>query len=436
MITPAFLVGAFLLVLAQILLPRKYAFLPLLIAGCHFGFGKIVGDLTIVRLLIIIGMIRAWSVRSSAQKAPSKLDTVFALFSIWMILSSLGHKSTPFNPWTYRLGLAFNILGTYFYARNYLPDIESFRRFVLLLPIVLLPLGAAMTVEKRTQRNYYYIIGADSHDAAVREGKVRAQGPFTHPILAGCAGATALPFAYLLWKMNKRRLAILGFGVFMAITLASSSSGPLAAVAVTGFAVVLWRWRARLRSFIWIAVCLSLVYGLAKGRGPWHIMGSIDLVGGSTGYFRARLIDQSLTYINEWWLTGTDYTRHWMDTGVSWNPDHTDMTNYYIHLGVIGGLPLIIGLVTILSMCFKMIGRRMQELRKINHPDELVLWCVGAALAAHAISFVSISYFDQMYVLFYLLVGAIPGLCHTAGAEPLVKEVTDDADTARQASYA
>lgn len=165
-------------------------------------------------------------------------------------------------------------------------------------------------------------------------------------------------------------------------------------------------------------------------------MGSIDLVGGSTGYFRARLIDQSLTYINEWWLTGTDYTRHWMDTGVSWNPDHTDMTNYYIHLGVIGGLPLIIGLVTILSMCFKMIGRRMQELRKINHPDELVLWCAGAALAAHAISFVSISYFDQMYVLFYLLVGAIPGLCHTAGAEPLVKEVTDDADTARQASYA
>ena len=35
---------------------------------------------------------------------------------------------------------------------------------------------------------------------------------------------------------------------------------------------------------------------------------------------------------------------------------------------------------------------------------------MGASLATHAISFVSISYFDQMYIFLYVLIGAIPGL--------------------------
>lgn len=409
------IICAFILFVAQITLPRKYAFLPLMIAGCHLGFGKIIGDLTIVRLLIIVGMVRAWSSGISKEKVKSKLDYAFMFFCIWMILSSLGHNLKPFNPWTYRLGMAFNIFGTYLYGRTYLPDINSFRRFALSMLIVLIPLGLLMIVEKRTQNDYYYYVGASSLNSAIREGKIRASGPFTHPILAGCAGATALPFAYLLWRTRRRKLAILGFATCISVTLACASSGPLAAVAVTGLAVFLWHWRTRLGLLRWGAVCAGLLFWIVKGKGPWHLMGSIDLVGGSTGYFRARLIDQSLTYLGEWWFVGTDYTRHWMETGVSFSTDHTDMTNYFIHLGVIGGLMLVIGLLSILIMCFNMIGRRMKALRGTKHPDEIVLWCAGTALAAHTISFVSISYFDQMYVLFYLLLGAIPGLCQTAG---------------------
>ncbi len=52
----------------------------------------------------------------------------------------------------------------------------------------------------------------------------------------------------------------------------------------------------------------------------------------------------------------------------------------------------------------------MRVLRDAKDANEVILWCAGAALCTHAVSFVSISYFDQMYVLFYLILASIPAL--------------------------
>jgi hypothetical protein len=174
-------------------------------------------------------------------------------------------------------------------------------------------------------------------------------------------------------------------------------------------------------------IAALVVLHFAMSRPVWHLMASIDLVGGSTGWHRARLIDAGFAYIGDWWLAGTDYTRHWMPTGVSWSQDQTDITNYYLHLGVIGGLPLALTLVAILFKAFGLLGRRMKALRKEHDASEFALWCVGASIAAHAITFISISYFDQMFVLFYFLVGAVPRLVAKPAAS---KETVTAANTA------
>lgn len=49
-------------------------------------------------------------------------------------------------------------------------------------------------------------------------------------------------------------------------------------------------------------------------------------------------------------------------------------------------------------------------MRALDDPDEIILWCACTSFATHVISFVSISYFDQMYIFFYILLGAILGL--------------------------
>ncbi len=408
--TPALLIFASVLVVAQLLMPRRLAFLPLVVAGCHLGNVEILGDLSVARMLIMLGLVRAYFGKFFVFSSKHPLDRLFLYLSGFMLISAVGHHDQMGSPLIYRLGWVWNIMGAYLYGRTYLNDLAAFKRYAFTLPLILVPLAFGMASEKTTQINAYYILGASRPTAMVREGKIRAQGPFRHAILAGCAGASTLPFAYMMWRSRRRFWALVGGGACMGVILFCASSGPLAAVAVTIVAAMLWPIRKYLYVFRWMALAFGAFYWIVAGRGPWYIMASLDLVGGSTGWHRSKLFDQGWVYLHEWFLVGTDYTRHWMATGVSWSPDHADITNYYLHLGVTGGVALPILLGMILWRSFSMLGVRMRELRQVGSTEEMTLWCVGTALSAHAISFVSISYFDQMYVLFYLVVGAVPGL--------------------------
>jgi hypothetical protein len=409
-----FIVFLGVLVVAQLSLPRSYAFLPLIVAGAHLGNIETLPELTPARTLIVIGLAR--TISGGLRLRFCRLDAWFGAFAFFAVLSTVGHSADAYtsSPLSARLGMVLNVAGTYLYARAYLPDQAAFRRLATFVPLVLIPLAICMTLEKNTGRNLYYYLGSGGEFSAVREGKIRAQGPFQHPILAGCAGATAMPFAWWSWLRRRRLLAVCGGAACLAVVFGCSSSGPLAAVAVVVFAISFWRWRHYLRLFLWTIVGLAFLYGISKGRGPWFLMASIDLVGGSTGWHRAQLLDQGIGNLGEWWLFGTDYTRHWMATGVSWNPNMADITNYYLHLGVIGGLPLVVCIIGILVTAYRMISRRMHLLRVAQDGDEVEIWVVGSILTGHAVSFVSISYFDQMYIFFYMLLGLIPGLVDTA----------------------
>src|SRR5207253_439216 len=73
----------------------------------------------------------------------------------------------------------------------------------------------------------------------------------------------------------------------------------------------------------------------------YFLMARIDFTGSSTGWFRAQLIRSSIQHLDEWWAVGTDYTRHWMPSGIYANEIHTDITNHFLEMGVWGGLPLL-----------------------------------------------------------------------------------------------
>lgn len=410
---PGFIVVISLLVLAQILLPRKWAFLPLLIGACHLGNVEIAGEMTASRILIILGLLRAVFTGDFRFSLSSPLDRIILTFCAFAVISAVGHPNSPFNPWIARIGLALNVFGSYLYARAFLPDEAAYRRFALVMPIVLSPLAAGLAMEKVAKKNFYSYLGSGSLTPMQRDDKLRAQGPFRHAILAGTAGATALPLAILFWRQKKRLFALFSAGVSMVIVFSCASSGPLAAVGVSILAAVLWRWRWKMRLFVISALSFVVFYWVMAGRGPWYIMASIDLVGGSTGWHRAKLFDQGFKYLADWWLFGTDYTRHWMATGVSWSKDHVDLTNYYLHLGVIGGIMLPALLVSSIVVASVKLYGTMKTLRDVDTERQVLLWVALSVILTHAISFVSISYFDQMYVLFYMALGATTGLVNS-----------------------
>ncbi|HWI57982.1 MAG TPA: hypothetical protein VNZ22_12195, partial [Bacillota bacterium] len=194
------------------------------------------------------------------------------------------------------------------------------------------------------------------------------------------------------------------------IVVGSASSGPLLALFAGLAGLALWRWRTRMAVIRRLAVLGLIGLHLVMKAPVWYLMARIDLAGGSTGWHRAELVSAALKHLDEWWLIGTDYTRHWIAYGVGWSQYHVDMTNYYISMGVTGGLLLVGCFVGILIKAFQSLGRGMRTMREVNDPREFILWCVGTCLFAHCVTFLSISYFDQSNITFAMVVGTVPGL--------------------------
>lgn len=412
---PGFLLATILLILLQIAIPKRWAFLPLLIASCHLGNIEIAANLTACRFLIVVGILRAMASGELSWSYGFKLDRAFLFFAIAALAVSMAPRLDIPSPFRQNVGLILNVVGTYLYGRAYVKGPEAVKDFAKALVIVLIPLALSLAIEAQTRRNFYHLFGARSAFSMIREGRNRAMGPFQHPILAGTVGAVSFPIILVIWKTHRKQ-ALLGLIVCLTIVLSSASSGPAATVMVALFALYLWRWRTKIRLIQKVGLTILIIAHLTSTRGVWYLMAHMDLAGGSTGYHRAKLIDSAIADFNSWWLAGTDYTRGWMFSGVSWSDRHTDITNYYLQFAVIGGLPLLIAFVLILFRGFRTLGTYLFESNYEANTVNFQRWCIGSALFAHAVSFLSVSYFDQMYVHFYLLLGLIPSvtLMHSA----------------------
>ncbi|MEO7339327.1 MAG: hypothetical protein ABI073_00455 [Luteolibacter sp.] len=403
---PLLLIFCLILIGLQLGLSRKWAFLPLLIAACHTPYTPFMMGLTVTRVVLIVGLARAGAKGWFSWNPRNPLDFLMAAFATIALLATVGHEWEAYNPLIVRLRLVVDVCGTYLYARAYLNERETLDRFAAGLALVMLPFAIFMFVEKQSGLNPYRWIGADNVLSLVRDGKIRAQGPFGTPILSGTVGASSIPFFLPLWR-TRRGLAVVGLGASVLVMLTSASSGPISTAGIGLAAVAFWYGRSYVKAVSILIVVTLVVLHLVKDRPVWYLMALMDFVGGSTGWHRAYLIDMAVQHWDEWWLVGSDHTRHWMPYGLAAVPEHCDLTNYYIHLGVTSGLPLALCLLMIQWKSFKMLSNGLRQ--TAGTPDEFRYWCLGAAFFAHGVTFLSISYFDQMYVFFWVLVGGMTG---------------------------
>jgi len=405
---PAFIATTIALFIAQLTLPYRYAFIPILVAAFNLGNVEYLGQFTVLRILIVLGIARALITGRLNFSPFDSFDRIFCLFAFFAMLSAFFHDP-PHNPYVERMGLILNVLGAYIYGKSFLSGLDSLKRFAAGSLAALLPLAIFLQLEFHTGRNFYYpYFGAESAFAGFRDG-YRASGPFAHAILAGTAGSISGALFFQFWN-ESRKFALLGILACASIIVASNSSGPIASFGVSVGFMFLWKFPIIVRhlaKFVLLGIAFLHFY---MNRPFYYIVDSIDFTGGSTGWHRARLIESSLIHLDEWWLFGTDYTRHWMATGVSWSPDHSDITNYYLHLGIIGGLPLSLLLIYMIYKAYIKLIKAALDQRDLDTSFAFKYWCLISVLAAHASSFTSISYFDQMYVTFYLLIAMVAGL--------------------------
>jgi hypothetical protein len=395
---------------ALLTVPRKWAPVPLLL-GCTYmtldqgiNLGGI--SLPVYRMLLLVGTIRVVAKGELLPGGLNLIDKLMIVWGLWMLFASLFHDPARAGPVTAG-GVVFNQTLIYFLIRIWCADLDEVGDVIRIVALLLVPISMEMLAEKFTGRNMFAIFGGVPEWVLVREGKLRAQGPFRHPILAGTVGATCIPLFVGILKRH-RLAAMAGISAGLVMVLTSASSGPVMSLLAGVAALMLWRAKVHMKALRVCAVLLYLALMVVMTRPPYYLISRIDISGGSTGWHRSFLIDQTFKHLSEWWLFGTDVTRHWMpNQGIARDPQHTDITNYYISFGVSGGLLAMLLVIWILLVAFRWVGR-IHDNRLEKWPSQsFMIWCVGACLFAHAVTSVSVAYFDQSMLYFWLSIAVI-----------------------------
>jgi hypothetical protein len=392
-------------------LPRRWAMLPLFVSACYAARipGLVLGpfNFTLIRLTLLAGFLRMIIRGPRLGGRLTDIDRLMLVWAGWLLASSLFRDDIT-GAVVYRLGLVYDVCGIYFLFRAFCQSVDDLLLLFKDVAAVLVPIAVAMLYEKIFAFDVFSIFGGIGETPYVREGHIRAQGPFAHAILAGTVGAVCLPLTVSLWNLS-RKFAVIGSLACSLMVYASTSSGPVMSAFSAIFALLVWRHRQKRRMLVWLMILGYVVLDMIMKDPAYFILARIDITGGSTGWHRARLIQSAIEHLPEWWLAGTDYTRHWMPSGVSWSGAHTDITNHYIQLGVWGGLPLVALFIAQLTKGFLGVGQILRIWSEMQIPSrfQYVIWCAGAALFAHVFTCVSVSYFDQTYIFLYLPLAAI-----------------------------
>lgn len=393
---------------------RKNAPFPVLCGICYLtmGQGIDIGPFSFhaYRIILLFAIFRVFIRGEQKNYISNPVDKLVWLWAAWTFFASLFHEYTPGSGPVFALGNIFNIVVAYFIFRLWCQTIEEVQSLVKFLAIVLAPIAIEMILEKITGVNSFAFLGGVPENVVMREGALRAQGPFRHPILAGTVGATCVPIMISIWG-SSRLISMVGIVSGVTMVFASASSGPIISLAAGLTCVIAWRFRRYTMKAFWTGFTGYVLIDIISSRPAYHVLvEKLAVVGGSTAYYRARLLDTAIRHFDEWWLFGTDYTRHWIGPGLGSviNGNHMDITNYYLGMGINAGIIAILILVTILWKSFRATVSFIDtQDTKENYPIKHSIWCISASLASHALSSFSVSYFDQSLVFFWATVALL-----------------------------
>lgn len=392
----------------------RNALIPLLITTCYMPLGQmfVVAGLhfPLFRVLLLVGWCRVLIRREHSELKLVVLDKIF----IWWSLTSLvfGILVDPsVDRFINRSGQVYDAIGAYFLIRCWLTNMDGLVNLVRFLSWMILPLAISMIVEKNTGRNIFSVFGGVNEITSVREGSLRCQGAFRHAILAGTYGATLFPLFAGLWLLQDRGkwLAIMGMAGSTVITIASASSGPLIAWISVWIGFALWYARYSMRWFRRGIVLILILLALVMKAPVWFLIARISDVLGGTGWHRAYLIDQAVKHFGEWWLVGSVYTAHWAPAGqvLAVDPNNMDITNHYVLQGLEGGIWKLGLFLAMIVRGFKTVGKMVLATDETPVRHRIFYWSLGVCLTAHCISFISVSYFDQIVIMWYWLLACV-----------------------------
>jgi hypothetical protein len=399
-IHPAVLVAMILSIILIFVLPRKYIVVPLLLMiflapwGQQIYFAGV--HLFVPRILILVALLRVAFINPNSPNSRfagglNPVDTVFILWLVFRAVSFIILFRGETGAIIYEGGFVWDVLGGYILLRMLIQTEDDIVRVVKVFAVIAFVCGLTMLNEKLRNQNVFGYLGSVSIVPDNREGAIRAQGPFAHPILAGTFGVTLVPLFWWLWHSRKAKvLAVLGFLGSTLMMLACSSSTPFFAYLAAFIGLAFWPFRNRMRTFRWGVALAIITLHMVMKAPVWFLIAHVDLIAGNSGYHRAELIDQCVRHFSDWWLIGTNLSS-------TWGFDMWDLSNQFVAEAETGGLLTFIFFVLIISRSYSRIGRA-RKIVEGQSAQEWFMWFLGVSLFTHIVSYFGISYFDNVKI--------------------------------------
>ena len=408
---PIGLIAVFLLGVATLVVPRRYALAPMLIMACFISPAQRIViaslDFNLLRIMVLFGWLRIAVFAETRRLAWKPIDTIVIVWAVIATVVVTLREATA-AAFIYRLGLTFDTLGMYFLFRLLIQSWKDLEKLMLVAAIISIPVAAVFLIELSTGRNMFAVFGGVPEITVVREGRLRCRGPFSHPILAGCFWAALMPLIGALWWSGRRVrwLAPVGLVASAIVVFSTASDTPISAVIAGALAAAFFPLRRSMRWIRWSTVLGLVALQIVMTNPIWHLFARIQLVHGSTGWYRFKMIDGFIRNFGEWWMLGTrDYSKLWAH-------EFDSITNQFVLEGVEGGLLTLALFVAVLALGFQGVGR-IGRLVRNSRSRQIMAWMLGASLFAHCASFLAVSYFGQIVMIFCLTLATIASLSPT-----------------------
>ena len=384
------------------------------------------------RFLELAGFIRVMSRREFSFRQLNSIDRILLLFYAYTTVVFL-FRSTDGQ--AYQIGMSVDAFLCYFTFRGLLGDMEDFCWFLRVFIILLVPYTLLVLIESLTGHNPLSMLGGITGGSAwMRHGFPRCFGSFRQPDTLGMFAASFLPlYIGLACIARERSRAVLGICLCIALVVASNSGGAASGAAAGLSCWGLWRFRTSMRMIRWSIVGLIAVSAMVMKAPIWYLFAHASSITGGDGWHRSYLIDVTYRHLGQWWLTGMP-----LSETSDWFPYQNaatasaDITNLFVAFGLTAGFWAIALLIVLLTRAFSRLGRALTIVRSSPHESsdtEFMLWGLGVMLTVHIFNWFGITYFDQMYVVWFMQLAVISGLSEKyIAAESVELEKPDEVE--------
>jgi hypothetical protein len=394
-ITPPTLLITIALVFLIFAVSRQHLLAPFVIAACFVPAEQnayILGlHFYVLRILILAGVLRIFLMN---EYRPIKWSVFDKLVYAWALCGAVIYflLRLDMGAVIYKSGVLMDVLGMYWITRQAIrswDDLKDVCGLFAMCAIVLVPFVA---LEWSTGSNPFHVLGRVY--TAIRLGEFRCQASFPHAIIFGTFWVCLVPL-FVAMAMTSSHRVLYGSAVAACVFMAaaSNSSTPVGGLGAVLAFLAVFRWR-RYGRHMAIAFFGTLTALHLSMKAPvWHLLSRVRIIGGSTGYHRYKLIDETVKNFRDWALLGTLNTEKW-----AWHL--SDVTNQFALEGIRGGFLTLVLFVAIVFVAIRTTG--WYSRRSVPRDQQWLAWALCVSIIGHCIMFIGVAYFGQIQMLLYM----------------------------------